>query len=350
MMLCGVSANSANCNERLLLSLLLFFAFFAFRVGFTPDYYNYEMLFEKYHPQTFLDDRAAQEMGFQFLCQILPSFRMLIIAFTGLYCICLYVAMKHFVGFKYYWLVWFILFCYPPFVLGNMSGLRSGIVTCLFFLSVLVRYKYGFIKGIALALGIMAIAYSIHRSAALLVPLLFLTSKPLNKYVIYGVYAIAAVFIFISILFPNILNDVGYYLTVTWFGDFNYENQFSSELSNEVGLFSIIKSLILVYLLYTTLRLSQKEPDRLNNIILKLTAFFYLLTLAPSSIGLIVRFYYYFAFLCIIGSAIVVKQAKKEERIYYIACIVLYAYWQLTYFYRGTTVVNHYAHYDTILF
>ncbi len=342
-------AGAKRRNVALAWCIFLFFLFFAFRIGFTPDYYNYLDLFDRYHGTSYLNEYAAQEIGFQWMCQIFPSYRSIVILFTAFYCICLYIAFRWCSEKQFWWFAWIVLFCYTSFVLGNMSGMRSGFVTCFFFLALYIKTKISGIKGMIIAVALMAAAFMLHRSAIVLVPLLFISSNPIKKWVLYLIYAVAGVFIVVSVIFPNLLNDFALYMTLTMFDDFNYAEDFEGDVQTGLGVFSLIKTLILVYLLYTTLSYVQKEKDPQNNMFLKMTAAYYLLVLAPSNIGLISRFYYYFAFPCIIGTSITAKKMDKNNRYIYIACVLMYAVWQLYYFYRKGSL-HHYLEYDSILF
>lgn len=345
----GTKTSEKKKDSALIPCIALFFIFFAFRVGFTPDYYNYDALFDKYHLRSFLDDNAAQEIGFQWLCQIMPTYRSIVVLFSFLYCICLYITLKYGVEKKYWWFSWFLLFCYPSFVLGNMSGMRSGIVTCFFFLALYIKLKVPGAKGLAVALSLMIMAFMMHRSAAVITPLLLIPSTRFNKKILYIIYTIAALFIIISLFFPNILNQLALFLTVYFFKDYNYANDFGKDVDTGIGISSIIKTAVVVYLLYTTLACEQTEKDKKNTLFLKMTALYYVLILAPANIGLISRFYYYFAFPCMIGSVVAIKSLQKDKRRLYIACAILFAFWQIYYFYRRHSIY-HYMEYHNILF
>ena len=146
--------NSKGRTEVLFFCLALFFVFFAFRVGFTPDYDNYENSFKFNHTLGSVDDSLQEEIGFQMLCMLLPSYRMLLIVQTLFYSICVYLALKWYINPRFWWIAFLILFCYQPFVLGNISGMRSGFVTCFFFCSILLKEKLG-TKGIVLSVLLM---------------------------------------------------------------------------------------------------------------------------------------------------------------------------------------------------
>ena len=104
-------------KSTLILSLALLFLFVAFREGFTPDYYNYEDVFNLYHNNIETDDSYGDEIGFQMLCMILPSYRMLLVIHTLLYCVCAFVAIATFVPKDKYHIAFVAMFCIIPFLL-----------------------------------------------------------------------------------------------------------------------------------------------------------------------------------------------------------------------------------------
>ena len=340
--------NSKGRTSVLILCITLFFVFFAFRVGFTPDYENYEDSFKFNHTLNSVDDRYQEEIGFQWLCMALPSYRVLLIVQTLFFCICIYYALKWYVSPRFWWGGFLILFFYEPFVLGNISGMRSCFVTCFFFFSILLKEKLG-TKGIVMALFLMFLAFNFHKSAVILIPLLFIPSKPLNNWIKYIVYALALSFIIVSLLFPNELNTIGFALTEMYFSDTFYMDYFKDQLIAEFSLFSILKSVILCILLYITLDCTQKEQVPFKNLFIKYTAFYYLLVLAPPTLGLITRFYYYFAFPLIIGTYYVIKCVPSKAKVY-IGCMALYAFWQMYDLYHFDKVMKFYGFYDNILF
>lgn len=333
----------------LILCLTLFFVFFAYRVGFTPDYLNYLDSFKINHIQTSVDENIQEEIGFQWLCMVLPSYRALLIVQTLFYCSCLYIALRWYISPRYWWLSFLTLFLYEPFVLGNISGMRSGYVTCFFFYAILLKNEFAK-KGLVASLFLMYLAFLFHKSAIILVPLLFIPNKPLNNSIKYIVYVLALFFIIISLLYPNELNAIGIALTENYFSDTYYMTYFNEKLDAEYSLFSLLKSFILSVLLYITLECTQKEKSPHKNLFIKYTAFFYLLVLAPSSIGLITRFYYYFAFPVIIGTYYIIECVPFKKALVYMGCMGLYAFWQMYNLYHGEVVMQFFSKYDNLLF
>lgn len=349
VILCYNGSQTSQRNKILFLCVSLFFVFFAFRVGFTPDYENYSDVFDQFHNSSSFDKNDEIEYGFQWLCQLLPSYRAVLVVYTALFCVCIYIAFKMYIGSKYWLLSFMILFCYPPFVLGNMSGMRSGIVTCALFIALIVKSKYNF-KGLLAAIGIMLAAALFHRSSITLIPLLFITNRPFSNKVVKTLYVIASVFIVVSLFFADSLNQLAISATDFVFEDNYYQKYFESEIERGYSFFSILKTIILATLLFITLEFTKNAKDNAANIFIKLTALFYLLTLAPGTIGLITRYYYYFTFPCIIGTSYLIDNVNKKTMTIYLICVSLFAFWQLYTFLTNSVVMVYYSFYKIILF
>lgn len=326
--------------------VILFFTFFAFRIGFTPDYYNYEGLFNKFHDTLFLDSDDRFEIGFQWICIILPSYRGLLITYTAFFCICLYITLRYFVEKRFWVLAISILFCYTPFVLGNMSGLRSGFVTCFFFIALFIRARYK-MRGIIVSLSIMIISYTFHKSSIVLFPLLLLPMQPLGNLTKKVMYILAAAFIVMSLFFGEKLNQFALTMSDQIFAN-QYDTYFDEKFVNQFSFFSLIAKGVEATLLYITIGCAQKEKNMTANLFVKITAVFYLFVIAPG-IGLTARFYYYFAFPCIIGTSYLIGSLDKMTRKVYLLCFFFLILWQLYFFYKSPAIV-FFMEYENLLF
>lgn len=332
----------------LVFSLLLFFLFFAFRIGFTPDYYNYENIFNQFHNSLFLESDDRVEIGFQWLCMVLPSYRALLIVYTTFFCICTYLAMQY-IHRRFWVLAFTMLFCYTPFVLGNMSGLRSGFVTCIFFIAILLKARFNKFVGIPLSISVFCFAYLFHKSSIVLFPLLLISKRPLGNKYRYILDFFVAIIIIVSFLFADKWNQVALSISDQVFENNHYSVYFDNNEEYHYNVFLIVKHAAVITLLYITLQFIQKEKCWGNIVFLKYTVFFYLIYLLPSSLGLISRFYYYFAFPCIIGTSYLIGGVVKKVRQIYLFCIFIIIIWMLLFFYRSVAI-DHFMKYDNILF
>lgn len=333
----------------LFISVLLFFLFFAFRIGFTPDYYNYEQYFYQFHDSPFIDSDNRVEIGFQWLCIVLPSYRALLIVYTALYSVCIYLAMQNYIHRRYWVLAFVMLFCYTPFVLGNMSGLRSGFVTCLFFIAIALKARYNKIVGISLSIGVMCVAYLFHKSSIVLFPLLLIPKSPLSDKYRNMLDFFIAFFVIVVFLFADRWNQVALSISDQMFEDNSYSVYFENNKDYNYNVVLIVKDVVVITLLYITLRFIKEEKCLEKNLFLKYTAVFYLIYLLPGSIGLIARFYYYFAFPCIVGTFYLIGGADKRIRQIYLSCVFIVILWMLFFFYRSAAI-DFFMEYDTVLF
>ena len=325
--------------------ILFFFLFFAFRVGFTPDYYNYEEYYNRCHFSS-IDFDSPIEIGFQWLCQVLPSYRALIIIYTALFSVCIYIAMQYYIERRYWILAITILFLFSPFVLGNMSGMRSGIVTCLFFIAILLRtkFKMGYF---IFSVGIMFIAFLFHRSAIALFPLIFFPKRPISNRIKYLVYIFAMLFIIVCSFFGDQLNRLALLISDDFF-EGRYDMYSDNYALSRFSMYLILKVIIVSILLYITLKYTQIEKNVFKNFFIKNTAVLYFFLLAPQGIGLIARYQYYFAFPCIIGIPFILGGADRKTRIVYLLGLSFLALWNLFFLFRGG--IEYYLDYKSVLF
>lgn len=346
LLLCESGAKTPNRNKVLLVCLFLFFVFFAFRIGFTPDYKNYEDAFQYLHNGR-IDSEIKTEIGYQWLCKLMPSNRAVLIVYTLLFCYCIYIAFRVFIRPKYWVMAMAILFLYEPFVLGNMAGMRSGFVTCFFFLAIVTKIKYKKM-GLLMALGLMVIAVMFHRTAVAIAPLVLIPGKPFNKYVNYFIYLLAAVGIYAGIKYANEINMLALSFAVDVFERGEYKAYFEDDINVVYNIMMLFKTTITIVLMYLTLKFSNEEQDVSKSLFLKYTTFLYILMLIPIS-NVVGRFLYYFAFPCVIATPIVYAKAKKEMKIIYMTCLALIIIMDLRYFYRSESFL-YYQQYSNILF
>ena len=339
------TTNGHNRKLILLSTIILFFLFFAFRIGFTPDYYNYEEYFDRCHFSN-LDSNGAIEIGFQWLCQILPSYRALLIVYSALFSICIYIALKKYIGMRYWTLAIMILFIHTPFVLGNMSGLRSSIVTCLVFIALILRVNFQK-KFFPLSIGILLVSALFHRSAIVLLPLLFLPKQPFGNNAKKVIYFFAALFVFVSIFLGSELNQLVVSISGELFED-RYEMYAENFNQTRFNIVLLLKEMVVTILLYITLQFTQTEKNPLKNYLIKITAISYLFMLVPQGIGLIARYQYYFAFPCILGIPYLLEESVKKTKTVYYLCLSFIAIWDMIFLFKDG--INHYTEYRTILF
>lgn len=351
LVLCQTLRKGGKEKNALIISLFLIFIFFAFREGFTPDYYNYENAFLKYHDEIGADENYADEIGFQMLCKVLPSYRALLVVFTLFYCLCAYIAIYRYVPRDKYSSSFAVMFLIVPFLLGNMTGMRSGFVSCFFFFAIFAKGLKGSWLGIAIAVGIIFLSTFMHMSALALLPLLLVPTGPFNKFVVKGLYIVAAIMIIAVTLFPQMLNQWITDITANFFEESHYDLYLQGSIvESQFSLFSIAKNAALFYILYLLMIRIQAEKNTMVNLSTKFAVLFILLCLLPQSAVGISRFQYYFAFPTIIAIPHVIKNVSKNERLFFIGSISYFIFYQMRLFMQNPVTLQFYMFYDNVLF
>lgn len=167
---------NADYLRNLIIAFIPFFIYGAIRVNYGNDYPTYEMFFDMFHgSSTFIPDHDAHaEIGYQFLCYIMPSYRSILVLNALLLAAAFVFFIYKNVPSNYAWLAIFLLFLMPEKnVFGSLVGIRNGLVVSSFILTfTFVQQR----KPIHLA--IMALLLStIHTSAILYLPLAYVISR-----------------------------------------------------------------------------------------------------------------------------------------------------------------------------
>ena len=260
LLLSSMGGGRAQRNKNLLFIVSAFFFFFAFRIGFTPDYYNYELGFMPLHNNMSIDVDGRTEIGYQWLCRIMPSYRFVLILFTLFFSVCMYIVFKDYIKTQYWPLAFTILFCVTPFVLGNMSGMRSGFVTCFFFLALIAKQKFKK-EGLIIALGLIMAAYLFHRSALALAPLLIISGKPLGKFANYAVIILFGLIVYFAFRYANEINMLTLNFAHNVLERREYDTYFEEDTAYAFNLNGVIKIILLSVLAFLTLKSSNEEGE-----------------------------------------------------------------------------------------
>lgn len=150
--------------------------FGALRVDFGNDYSAYEAMYYEYHNQVSFsfDNTAHSEIGFQFLCYIIPSFRILLILNSILLCLALGVFVYNNVPRKYLWLAILLIFLNPEKnIYGSLVGMRNGFAVIVFLFSFVFIQR----RKLIAFLGMLLLAMSMHTSAVFFMPLAYIIGR-----------------------------------------------------------------------------------------------------------------------------------------------------------------------------
>lgn len=195
---------------RTLCSFIPLFLYGALRVDFGLDYEGYESAFNAVHQFGYANVKEHQELGYKYLCSIIPTFRLLLILQSFLACYAYYRLFYLFVPKKYSALAMVLLFlsCHTT-VFFMFSGIRNAFSISLFILS----YTYMAERKIIPFGVITVIAASIHTSAAFVMPLGYLIAnrKVLTAKHFYFLIPFMLIFMFSSLsgLSEQVFETVG---------------------------------------------------------------------------------------------------------------------------------------------
>lgn len=161
---------------KLFWTLLPLCLFGALRVNFGNDYPAYEAIYYEHHDQVSFsfDETAHSEIGFQFLCYIIPTFRLLLIFNAVLLCLALGVFIYNNVPRQYLWLAILLIFLNPEKnIYGSLVGMRNGFAVITFLFSFIFIQQRKLIP----FLGMLLLAMSMHTSAVFFMPLAYIIGR-----------------------------------------------------------------------------------------------------------------------------------------------------------------------------
>lgn len=170
------------CNSKkaylfnLIISFLPLFIYASIRVDYGNDYSAYEMFFNMFHNQhDFIPDKDAHaEIGFQYICYIMPSYRSILILNSFILVLAFIVFLYKNIQPQYAWLAIFLIFLMPEKnIFGSLVGIRNGLVVTLFILTFSFIQEKKFIPLIITAL----ILSTIHTSAIFYLPLAYFIAR-----------------------------------------------------------------------------------------------------------------------------------------------------------------------------
>lgn len=325
---------------RTICSFVPLFLFGALRVNFGLDYEGYESAFDAVHQFGYANVKEHQELGYKYLCSIIPSFRLLIILQSLLVCFAYYRIFYQMVPKKYTALTMFLFFLAGQTTVFFMfSGIRNSISISLFLLS----YSYMSERKIIPFAALTVAAALMHTSAAFVMPLGYIIAnrQTLSKTHFIVLIPIMLVFMFSSLagLTEQVFEAVGMF---TDRYDM-YMEQISETVDNR-GL-SASSAALLQTIITAVLILSLDKQER-SEPIYKLGLFF----LFCSMLGnLNYRLSCFFIFFSIIASVRLYSNIKNNElfRIALMAIVLFVSLYSFRQFMMDAMII--YATYESVL-
>jgi hypothetical protein len=161
---------------KLFFTFLPLFIFAALRVNFGNDYNDYEIFFNEFHTDGpfIFDEDAHAEIGYQFLCYIMPSYRSILVLNAFLLCLALSVFIYRNIPQKYLWLAVLLIFLNPEKnIYGNLVGIRNGMAVIGFILgTVFIQNR----KLIPFAF-VTTLSLTFHTASILYMPLAYIVGR-----------------------------------------------------------------------------------------------------------------------------------------------------------------------------
>ncbi len=308
------SYNPEKNNIKLFFCILLIFLFMALRVDYGGDYSSYEEYYNYFHTGGSIATNTV-EMGFYWLSYIMPSYRMLLVFISILFCGALYFLFRHYIPVRYWAFAFFILFISKSMLIGNMSGIRNSIAVSAFIYGLYFLENGYKLRYILLMIG----ASFFHTSALIFLPAIFITPSKLSKIEITLIIVIIISFSLVSAISPERINEL-VKLTIST----SYFSRYETYLVNEkISGLRRLSYLLLLFMLYLNIKTLTKPLTKRESLLIKLSILYFIVMLAPS-IGLMSRLYFFLGFPFLVGSIYIIqKENNIILRYTYTGCILL---------------------------
>lgn len=304
-----------------------------------PSYYN---RFEDFNQYSLFDFEKYKEVNFKSeygwviinqLCAPIGFYgmRAVLFAFENLV---IYLLIKRVVPKEYYWFAVFIYTMNPNFMVLSSSMMRQWLAMCLVILGFLYLERGKWMTYIVLIL----IAFSIHISSLICLPLVFLP-RLTNNYKSTSI----PVWIFVFLIYFLMSGLVVNYLTSWLQSEAIYDSYANAD---SVGFLGMIQLIIIVYIF---MHLQQIEKDKRLYIAVMLGYILILPLLAYSSLAS--RLTYYFLIFSIAAYPIFLSQSKVSKAIKYvfIAAIITITVYSYIMFFASPIWFRFYYRYTTLI-
>ena len=334
-----------NKKVTLLLCLIPFFAFMASQQGWTPDYDEYEMLYDEAQYNWQVSYFALKlEFLYAWLEHIMPSYRLLIVTQVSLYTIALYILFCYHIPPKY-WIISFVLFWLDyNMLLMSVSAIRSCIVASLFIIAYHIKsLGYKFLPTILVVLSIF-----FHKSAILLLPFI-LIPKHVNIKVFRLITFLAVVIAVLAFIMPSSFNQI--------LNDFLSDSEEFSAYANytnalTLSVSSMIARLISILCVFFVIFVAIKNKDKnrhYDDFVFICTIFILVLRIIPN-IGMTTRFINYFGPVILVCNAKILLMDRTKVSHFYVGFSVLFAIYYMVKFLPSMGAWESYSNYKSVLF
>ena len=318
---------------KLFFTFIPLFLFGALRVDFGNDYWAYERLFYAVQGSGFPNEDSSMEIGYQFLCHILPNFRTVLIINAFLLSLSLGVFIYRYVPKRYLWLAVTLVFLNPEKnIYGNLVGIRNGLVVTSFLLSYIFVEKRKWIPFFL----ITALLLTIHKSALLFLPIAYFLG--LNKPMTRGeavVWVIGSI-VLLGVGMSTLVDMVSLLIDNEYFDQ--YEGYLEKKISR--GWLLTLTSIILLVFFLVYLYKNRHRLTTSDNSIIRM-GMWYSGTSFLGSLAMRAAYFYDMFFIAAVIKIVADKKIGLSFRLVLLALVIAMCCYSMFYVWMGKSWWNH---------
>lgn len=290
----------------LILSLLPIFFMIAFHGEWSGDYEGYLVDYHYMHSLSLsqlIEMDLHSELGFRFLCWLIPSHQWLIVIQALWIAVFLYCVFYNFIPKKYWPVAFAVIFFSPSLLLADISAIRNGIAVGFFLMGVYFlcegkKWKY---------IVLIIIGGFFHTSAFVFLPLVFLNAGTGNRSIRIWIFSIVTVGL-ITLLTPKSYFEIlSVILDTQIFERYQGYVQGDIEIAIAHGLSNIFTIFTAVVLLIELKKDYYTFGERL---MIQLGLIWAIMSWLPTDIT--ARFMFYLCYVMIISLTIVAGKSKNK--------------------------------------
>lgn len=327
-----------NFRHGLKVAFIIIFVFLSIRYEYGNDYKSYLQGFNEIKNLTYtniLDNTNYFEPGWIILNLLFKPFGFftMVIVLSFLNCLLYYRVIRNYVKPEHYWLAVFLYVFSTGIMLTQLSAMRQSLAISIFLFSIDYVNK----KKIMIYIFCVFLAYLIHTSALILLPIYFFNSlsKKWNTILIFLFF----VFLFV------IQNQLKQYLYLLVSNNFErYEIYYDADNNLKIG-FGVFYSFVLFILLLK----SQNKVEQNQTIFYKLTILNFLfipISFINPSLGRISM--YFLPSIIVIYPLLFLNKKDKLLSFTLLVSLVIYIFFVFIVFFQSEIYKKDYTDYKTI--
>lgn len=338
-----VAKTDKQWRWKLFWTFLPLFIFGAIRVDFGLDYSAYENVFNNIHSlQSFsFDYDAHEEIGYQLLNWIMPTYRSMLVLTAFMLSLSLAVFCYHNIPRKYLWLAVILIFLNPEKnIYGMLVTMRTGLCAASFLLGFVFIQKRKWIPFFAIVIAMMFI----HTSSLVFMAIAYLlgSNKPFRKSEIW--IWIGAIIVLLFLSMTQLINVVAVLIDNEVMD--RYEQVLGASNIHR-GILQSITCLLIIILLIVYFRTNSESLTPADNSLLRMGMLF-AASLLLGSLSMRAAYFYDMFF---IGAVVKVASDKKANivlRLSLVAVAIASSYYSMYYVWMGASWWDH-AIYHSLL-